>query len=106
MAISERENKEIGAANKSGKPAVVFIHGNQATPGLWSGTAKAVAGAGGIGITIDYDWRKPYPGPEREAHAAIDAVRLQTGQDTKESRREPRQLARDQRSGSMLPRAC
>jgi acetyl esterase/lipase len=60
------------------RPAVVFVHGNQASPGLWFSSAKAVASAGGIGVSIDYDWQKRYPGPERETHAAIDAVRLQT----------------------------
>jgi acetyl esterase/lipase len=60
------------------RPAVVFVHGNQAPPSLWYNSAKVVATAGGIGVAIDYDWQQRYPGPERETHAAIDAVRLQT----------------------------
>jgi pimeloyl-ACP methyl ester carboxylesterase len=60
------------------RPLVLFIHGNQANPGLWFSSAQAVAKVGGIGVAIEFAWQKPYPGPDQEAHAAIDFLRKQT----------------------------
>src|SRR5947208_16939815 len=54
MAISERENKEIGAANKSGKPAVVFIHGLWLLPSSWANWADFFKKEGYAPLTPDW----------------------------------------------------
>jgi acetyl esterase/lipase len=63
---------------QTSRALVVFVHGNQASPGLWFNSASALAKVGAIGVAIDYAWQKPYPGPETETRAAIDFLRKQT----------------------------
>jgi pimeloyl-ACP methyl ester carboxylesterase len=46
MAITERETQQIEAANASGRPAVVFIHGLWLLPSCWDAWAAYFADAG------------------------------------------------------------
>jgi pimeloyl-ACP methyl ester carboxylesterase len=54
MAISERENKEIEAANASGKVPVVFIHGLWLLPSSWNNWVQLFEEAGYAGVTPDW----------------------------------------------------
>jgi pimeloyl-ACP methyl ester carboxylesterase len=54
MAISEREQKEIDAANKSGKTPVVFIHGLWVLPSSWANWAEFFEKAGYPPLTPDW----------------------------------------------------
>ena len=54
MAISEREQKEIDAANKSGDVPVVFIHGLWLLPSSWNAWAKFFKKAGHPPLTPDW----------------------------------------------------
>src|SRR5690242_4906714 len=45
-SLSERENREIEAANASGSTPVVFIHGLWLLPGSWAGWADFFSQAG------------------------------------------------------------
>jgi pimeloyl-ACP methyl ester carboxylesterase len=54
MAISERENKEIEAANKSGTTPVVFIHGLWLLPSSWANWGEFFKRAGYAPLTPDW----------------------------------------------------
>src|SRR3954447_4672026 len=53
-AISERESKEIEAANASGNTPVVFIHGLWLLPSSWAGWANFFKQAGYAPLTPDW----------------------------------------------------
>src|SRR5262245_51609397 len=52
--ISEREQREIEAANASGKTPVVFIHGLWLLPSSWANWAEFFAQAGYAPLTPDW----------------------------------------------------
>jgi non-heme chloroperoxidase len=54
MSISERENREIQAANASSKPPVVFIHGLWLLPSSWANWVDFFAEAGYAPLTPDW----------------------------------------------------
>jgi pimeloyl-ACP methyl ester carboxylesterase len=54
MAISEREQKEIDAASKSGATPVVFIHGLWLLPSSWANWAEFFKQAGYAPLTPDW----------------------------------------------------
>ena len=54
MAISEREQKEIDAANKSGTTPVVFIHGLWVLPSSWANWGEFFKKAGYAPLTPDW----------------------------------------------------
>jgi pimeloyl-ACP methyl ester carboxylesterase len=54
MAISERESKEVEAANKSGTTPVVFIHGLWLLPSSWANWAELSKKAGHAPLTPDW----------------------------------------------------
>jgi non-heme chloroperoxidase len=54
MAISERESKEIEAANRSGTTPVVFIHGLWLLPSSWANWAEFFKKAGYAPLTPDW----------------------------------------------------
>jgi pimeloyl-ACP methyl ester carboxylesterase len=54
MPISERESKEIEAANKSGTTPVVFIHGLWLLPSSWANWAEFFKKAGYSPLTPDW----------------------------------------------------
>ena len=54
MPISERESKEIEAANKSGTTPVVFIHGLWLLPSSWANWAEFFKKAGYAPLTPDW----------------------------------------------------
>ena len=54
MAISERESKEIEAANGSGATPVVFIHGLWVLPSSWANWAEFFKKAGYAPLTPDW----------------------------------------------------
>jgi pimeloyl-ACP methyl ester carboxylesterase len=53
-SISERENREIQAANASGHTPVVFIHGLWLLPGSWANWADLFTQAGYAPLTPDW----------------------------------------------------
>jgi non-heme chloroperoxidase len=53
-SISERESREIEAANAAGGVPVVFIHGLWLLPGSWAGWAEFFARAGYAPLTPDW----------------------------------------------------
>src|ERR1043166_5674516 len=53
-SISERENREIEAANASGNPPVVFIHGLWLLPSSWANWADFFEQAGYAPLTPDW----------------------------------------------------
>jgi non-heme chloroperoxidase len=53
-SISERENQEIEAANRSGKTPVVFIHGLWVLPSSWANWAEFFEQAGYAPLTPDW----------------------------------------------------
>src|SRR5215471_3993754 len=53
-SISERENREIQAANASGHTPVVFIHGLWLLPGSWAHWAELFKQAGYAPLTPDW----------------------------------------------------
>ena len=53
-SISERENREIEAANASGNPPVVFIHGLWLLPSSWASWADFFGQAGYAPLTPDW----------------------------------------------------
>jgi len=53
-SISERENREIQAANASGKPPVVFVHGLWLLPSSWDPWVQLFSGAGYAPLTPDW----------------------------------------------------
>src|SRR5215813_13990695 len=54
MAISEREQGQIDAANKSGNTPVVFIHGLWLLPSSWDNWAAFFEQAGYAPLTPDW----------------------------------------------------
>jgi len=54
VAISERESKEVEAANKSGTTPVVFIHGLWLLPSSWANWAEFFKKAGYAPLTPDW----------------------------------------------------
>src|SRR5690348_2912194 len=52
--ISERENREIEAANSSGKTPVVFIHGLWLLPSSWAAWVEFFEQAGYAPLTPDW----------------------------------------------------
>jgi len=54
MAITEREQKEIDAANRSGTTPVVFIHGLWLLPSSWANWAEFFKKAGYAPLTPDW----------------------------------------------------
>jgi pimeloyl-ACP methyl ester carboxylesterase len=54
MAISERESKEVEAANESGATPVVFIHGLWLLPSSWANWAEFFKQAGHAPLTPDW----------------------------------------------------
>jgi pimeloyl-ACP methyl ester carboxylesterase len=54
MATSERENREIGAANASGSTPVVFVHGLWLLPNSWANWAEFFNQAGYAPLTPDW----------------------------------------------------
>jgi pimeloyl-ACP methyl ester carboxylesterase len=54
MAISERESKEVEAANKSGTTPVVFIHGLWLLPSSWANWAEFFKKGGYAPLTPDW----------------------------------------------------
>jgi non-heme chloroperoxidase len=53
-SISERENREIEAANASGNTSVVFIHGLWLLPSSWANWADFFKQAGYAPLTPDW----------------------------------------------------
>src|SRR6185437_13468630 len=53
-SMSERENREVGAANASGRTPVVFIHGLWLLPGSWASWADLFQQAGYAPLTPDW----------------------------------------------------
>src|SRR6266513_906123 len=53
-SISERENREIEAANASGNTPVVFIHGLWLLPSSWANRADFFKQAGYAPLTPDW----------------------------------------------------
>ena len=53
-SISERENREIEAANSLGNTPVVFIHGLWLLPGSWASWADLFKQAGYAPLTPDW----------------------------------------------------
>jgi pimeloyl-ACP methyl ester carboxylesterase len=54
MAVSERESKQIEAANTSGKTPVVFIHGLWLLPSSWDNWVDLFEENGYAGVTPDW----------------------------------------------------
>src|SRR5262245_8036827 len=54
VAISERENREVEAANASGNTPVVFIHGLWLLPSSWDDWAELFKQAGYAPLTPDW----------------------------------------------------
>src|SRR5829696_4629984 len=54
MAVSERESKQISAANTSGKTPVVFIHGLWLLPSSWNNWVDFFEENGYAGVTPDW----------------------------------------------------
>src|SRR5881227_2629062 len=54
VSISERENREIAAANASGNIPVVFIHGLWLLPSSWANWADVFEEAGYAPLTPDW----------------------------------------------------
>ena len=57
-SISERESREIEAANDSGATPVVFIHGLWLLPSSWSNWANFFAHEGYAPLTPDWVQRR------------------------------------------------
>jgi non-heme chloroperoxidase len=53
-SISEREDREIEAANASGNPPVVFVHGLWLLPSSWDSWVQLFSGAGYAPLTPDW----------------------------------------------------
>jgi non-heme chloroperoxidase len=54
MSVSEREDREIAAANASGSTPVVFIHGLWLLPSSWANWADLFKQAGYVPLTPDW----------------------------------------------------
>ena len=75
MAISERERKEIDAANASGSTPVVFIHGLWLLPSSWANWADFFKQAGYAPLTPDWP---DDPETVEEARANPDVLAKKT----------------------------
>ena len=74
-SISERENREIEAANASGNTPVVFIHGLWLLPSSWAGWADFLKQAGYAPLTPDWP---DDPATVEEARANPDVFAKKT----------------------------
>jgi len=74
-SISEREKREIEAANASGDPPVVFIHGLWLLPSSWSNWAEFFRQAGYAPLTPDWP---DDPDTVAEARAKPDVLARKT----------------------------
>src|SRR5689334_25310350 len=74
-AISERENREIEAANASGTTPVVFIHGLWLLPSSWDNWADFFKQAGYAPLTPDWP---DDPATVEEARANTDVLAKKT----------------------------
>src|SRR5262245_65305736 len=74
-SISERENREIEAANAAGKIPVVFIHGLWLLPSSWANWAGFFAEAGYAPLTPNWP---DDPGTVEEARANPNALAKKT----------------------------
>jgi non-heme chloroperoxidase len=75
VAISERENREIEAANASGSTPVVFIHGLWLLPSSWANWAEFFKQAGYAPLTPDWP---DDPETVEEARANPDVLAKKT----------------------------
>src|ERR1043166_6256072 len=74
-SISERENREIEAANASGNTPVVFIHGLWLLPSSWANWADFFEQAGYAPLTPDWP---DDPDTVEEARASPDVLAQKT----------------------------
>src|SRR5580700_7246420 len=74
-SISERENREIEAANSFGNTRVVFIHGPWLLPGSWASWADFFKQAGYAPLTPDWP---DDPETVKEARANPDVLAKKT----------------------------
>src|SRR6478735_10885992 len=74
-SISERENREIAAANASGNTPVVFIHGLWVLPSSWANWADLFRQAGYAPLTPDWP---DDPETVEEARANPDVLAKKT----------------------------
>jgi non-heme chloroperoxidase len=74
-SMSERENREIQAANASGKTPVVFIHGLWLLPSSWASWADFFTQAGYAPLTPDWP---DDPDTVKEARANPDVLAKKT----------------------------
>ena len=74
-SISERENREIEAANSFGNTPVVFIHGLWLLPGSWASWADFFKQAGDAPVTPDWP---DDPETVKEARANPDVLAKKT----------------------------
>src|SRR5262245_37192205 len=74
-SISERESREIEAANASGNTPVVFIHGLWLLPGSWDNWAEFFRQAGYAPLTPDWPGD---PATVKQARAEPEAVAKKT----------------------------
>ena len=74
-SISERENREIEAANASGDTPVVLIHGLWLVPSSWDAWADFFKQAGYAPLTADYP---DDPQTVEEARANPDVLAKRT----------------------------
>jgi pimeloyl-ACP methyl ester carboxylesterase len=75
MATSERENREIEAANASGSTPVVFVHGLWLLPSSWANWADFFKQAGYAPLTPDWP---DDPGTVEDARANPDVFAKKT----------------------------
>ena len=73
--ISERENREIEAANASGNPPVVFVHGLWLLPSSWDPWVQLFSEAGYAPLTPDWP---DDPETVEEARANPDVLAKKT----------------------------
>jgi non-heme chloroperoxidase len=73
--MSERENREVEAANASGKTPVVFVHGLWLLPSSWANWADFFKQAGYVPLTPDWP---DDPETVEEARASPDAFAKKT----------------------------
>jgi non-heme chloroperoxidase len=75
MAISDRESRQIEAANSSGNTPVVFIHGLWLLPSSWDNWVTYFEGEGYAGLTPDWP---DDPETVQEARANPDVLAKKT----------------------------
>src|SRR5215203_6431467 len=75
VSISERENREIEAANASGRTPVVFVHGLWLLPSSWASWADFFKQAGYAPLTPDWPGD---PATVEEARANPDVLAKKT----------------------------